>query len=180
MKVVRYNRSGWFRDISFLAGGLLLVDLFFLLTDDVSSDTFHYVFTFYATCCHKNIFLSCALQSNRYVSVNVWIVNWPCLRSLMASGILFHDGVIKWKHFPRYWPFVRGNPGVTDGFPSQRTVARSFAFFFDLRLNNRLNNQSRRQWFETPWRSLWHHCDVSGVCSLVRPSVNRFATPFIW
>ena len=19
-----------------------------------------------------------------------------------------HDGVIKWKHFPRYWPFVRG------------------------------------------------------------------------
>ena len=20
----------------------------------------------------------------------------------------FHDGVIKWKHFPRYWPFVRG------------------------------------------------------------------------
>ena len=23
-------------------------------------------------------------------------------------GTLFHDGVIKWKHFPRYWPFVRG------------------------------------------------------------------------
>ena len=21
---------------------------------------------------------------------------------------LFHDDVIKWKHFPRYWPFVRG------------------------------------------------------------------------
>ena len=20
----------------------------------------------------------------------------------------FHDDVIKWKHFPRYWPFVRG------------------------------------------------------------------------
>ena len=20
----------------------------------------------------------------------------------------YHDGVIKWKHFPRYWPFVRG------------------------------------------------------------------------
>ena len=24
-------------------------------------------------------------------------VGWPC-----------HDDVIKWKHFPRYWPFVRG------------------------------------------------------------------------
>ena len=21
---------------------------------------------------------------------------------------LMHDDVIKWKHFPRYWPFVRG------------------------------------------------------------------------
>ena len=23
------------------------------------------------------------------------------------SGIIHHDDVIKWKHFPRYWPFVR-------------------------------------------------------------------------
>ena len=22
--------------------------------------------------------------------------------------VFFHDNVIKWKHFPRYWPFVRG------------------------------------------------------------------------
>ena len=22
--------------------------------------------------------------------------------------LLYHDDVIKWKHFPRYWPFVRG------------------------------------------------------------------------
>ena len=22
--------------------------------------------------------------------------------------VFFHDDVIKWKHFPRYWPFVRG------------------------------------------------------------------------
>ena len=29
-----------------------------------------------------------------------------------------HDDVIKWKHFPRYWPFVR--------FPAQRQVTRSF------------------------------------------------------
>ena len=32
------------------------------------------------------------------------------------------------KHFPRYWPFVR-NPPVTDGFPSQRPVMRSFDIF---------------------------------------------------
>ena len=28
---------------------------------------------------------------------------------LRSMGITtLHDDVIKWKHFPRYWPFVRG------------------------------------------------------------------------
>ena len=49
-----------------------------------------------------------------------------------------HDDVIKWKHFPRYWPFVP----VTGEFPSQRPVTRSFDVFFDLRLNKRwVNNR---------------------------------------
>ena len=26
----------------------------------------------------------------------------------IAINVMFHDDVIKWKHFPRYWPFVRG------------------------------------------------------------------------
>ena len=39
-----------------------------------------------------------------------------------------YDDIIKWKHFPRYWPFVRGI------HPSQRPVTRSFDVFFDLRL----------------------------------------------
>ena len=46
----------------------------------------------------------------------------------------FHDDVIKWKHFPRYWPFVREKSLVTDEFPVQRPVSRSFDIFFDLRL----------------------------------------------
>ena len=44
-----------------------------------------------------------------------------------------HDDIIKWKHFPRYWPFVRG-------FPAQRPVTRSFDVFFDLHLNKRWVN----------------------------------------
>ena len=28
---------------------------------------------------------------------------WPNLRVIVMS----HDDVIKWKHFPRNWPFVR-------------------------------------------------------------------------
>ena len=35
---------------------------------------------------------------------------WQCCLSLTQFGPAkpFHDDVIKWKHFPRYWPFVRG------------------------------------------------------------------------
>ena len=36
------------------------------------------------------------------------------------------DDVIKWKHFPRYWPFV--SSAVIGGFPSQRPVTRGFMF----------------------------------------------------
>ena len=38
-------------------------------------------------------------------------------------------------------------------------VTRSFDAFFDLRLNKRLNKQSRRRWFDTPSWSLWRHCN---------------------
>ena len=30
--------------------------------------------------------------------------NWQ----IQHTGTPWHDNVIKWKHFPRYWPFVRG------------------------------------------------------------------------
>ena len=51
-----------------------------------------------------------------------------------------------------------GNPPVTGGFPSQRSVMRSFDSFY-LRLKKRLNKQSKRRWFATPARSLWRHCN---------------------
>ena len=37
-----------------------------------------------------------------------------------------HDDVIKWKHFPLYWPFVRDIHRSPVTFPSQRPVTRSF------------------------------------------------------
>ena len=66
--------------------------------------------------------------------------------------------VIKWKHFPRYWPFVREFTGPGE-FPAQRPVTRSFEVFFDLRLNKRLSKQSWGWWFETLPRPLWRHSD---------------------
>ena len=66
-----------------------------------------------------------------------------------------------WRHqietFFALLALCAGISPVTDEFPSQRPVMRSFDVSFDLRLNKRLSNQSRRRWFETPSRSLWRH-----------------------
>ena len=78
----------------------------------------------------------------------------PCLKVLSC-----HDDVIKWKHFPRHWPLVRG----TGEFLAQRSVTRSFDVFFDLRLNKQLSKESRGWWFETPSRSLWRQCHVQTI-----------------
>ena len=78
----------------------------------------------------------------------------PCLFSRV------HEDVIKWEHFPRYWPFLRGiHQSLVDS--PQRLVTRSFDIFLHLRLNKRLSKQSRRRWFETPSRLLWRHCNDS-------------------
>ena len=68
-----------------------------------------------------------------------------------------HDDAIKWKHFPRCWPFVRGIHRSPVYSPHKRPVTRSFLVFFDLRLNKRLQKQSRHRWCDTPSRSLWRH-----------------------
>ena len=54
-----------------------------------------------------------------------------------------------------------GDTSLTGDFPSQRPVTRSFDVFFDPRLNQQLNKQWRRWWFETPSHSLWRHCNVN-------------------
>ena len=73
--------------------------------------------------------------------------------------LLWHDDIIKWKHFPCYWPFVCGihQSCITGEFPSQRPVTQSFDIFFDLRLNRQRSKQPRGWWFETPPNSLWRH-----------------------
>ena len=42
-------------------------------------------------------------------------------------------------------------------FLTQSPVTRSFDVYFDLRLNKRLNKQSRGWWFETLSRPFWRH-----------------------
>ena len=74
-----------------------------------------------------------------------------------ANGT-YHDDVIKWKHFPRNWPFVQGihRSPVNS---AQRPETRSFDVFFHVRLSKRLRKQSWGCSFETTSRALWHHCN---------------------
>ena len=90
-----------------------------------------------------------------------WKNIWWRVNSTVAVHSLAHGDVIKWKIFPRYWPFVRGFhrlPAITLTKP----MTQKFDVFFDLRLNKRLRKQSRCRWFETPSPSLWRHCNDTG------------------
>ena len=89
-----------------------------------------------------------------------------------------HDDVIKWKHFPRYWPFVRGIHQSPVNFPAQRSVTRSFDVFFDLRLYKRLSKQSWGWWFETLSCPLWRHCNGVTAQVFSRTQISKtFGSP---
>ena len=63
-----------------------------------------------------------------------YLIQWFQVHDMASSFInvmALHDDVIKWKHFPRYWPFARGI--------HRSPVTRSFDVIFDLRPNKRLN-----------------------------------------
>ena len=92
----------------------------------------------------------------------------------------YHDDVIKWKHFPRYWPFVRGIHR-SRWIPRTKASDADFDVFLDLRLNKRLSKQPRCWWFETPSWSLWSHRNVfsgtgvklNAVCKIHKYSTQR-------
>ena len=88
-----------------------------------------------------------------------YVLLWYCRVHNRNATFKSHEDVIKWKHFPRNWPFVLGNSPVPGEFPTQRPVTRSFDVLFDLRLNKRLSKQSWGWWFETQSCPLWRHCN---------------------
>ena len=81
-------------------------------------------------------------------------MEWLNKLTRMSPGCFLNDDVVKWKHFPSYWPFVKGI------YRSQRPLKRNLIFSLICAWNKRLSKQSRGWWFETPSRSLWRHCNV--------------------
>ena len=75
---------------------------------------------------------------------HVALLHWDnrTLSQFQWSNVVgYHDDLMKWKHFLRYWPLCERNPLVTSGFPSHRPVMQSFDVSVDLRLNGWANNR---------------------------------------
>ena len=107
------------------------------------------------------------LSGNKKQNIKSWHVqstsHWICIpfcllwfvvvrlaiQWINVINVIRHDDVIKWKHFPRYWPFLRGIHRWPANLPH----------LFDLRLNKWLSKQSRDRLYETPPRSSWRHSD---------------------
>ena len=92
-------------------------------------------------------------------------VMWVPLRVLEYQ--LKHDDVIKWKHFPRYWPFVRGIHRPR-WIPAQRPVTRSFEGFLAA-------TKQLYDWFSPSVRL----SVCLSVCPSVRPSHLFHHVPII-
>ena len=92
-----------------------------------------------------------------------WMCWFPllCIYNMMTSP----NGT-----FSALLALCEGNSPVTDEFPAQRLVTRSFDVFCDLRLNKRLSKQSWGWWFETPSGSLWRHCNEGSYLTLPGPA----------
>ena len=73
-----------------------------------------------------------------------------------------HDDVIKWKHFTRYWPFVRGIHRSPVNYP-HKCQWRGALMFSLIWPNKRLSKQWWGWWFETTSSPLWRHCNVSSA-----------------
>ena len=93
--------------------------------------------------------------SAEYCKCNIGV--W--MKMTFSMTIIIHDDVIKWTHFPRYWPFVRGIYRSPVNSPHKDKWR--FDVFCDLRLKKMLSKQSRRRWFERPSLSLWRQCSAS-------------------
>ena len=90
------------------------------------------------------------------------IIRTNCWRSY--GSVTVHDDVIKWKHFPRYWPFVRGIHRSPVNFPHKGQWRGALMFslicvWINGWVNNREAGDLRRH--RGP---LWRHRNVCVLC----------------
>ena len=91
------------------------------------------------------------------IAMIITIMRWR-----MMAKCLHHDDVIKWKHFPHYWPFVRGihRSPVNSLHKGQWHKALMFSLI-SAWINDWVNNRE-------PGDLRCHHvhCDVTVMCMM--------------
>ena len=102
-----------------------------------------------------------------YCKCDFWLVVLSPSQTLCV-----YDDVIKRKHFPHYWPFVRGIHRSPVNSP-HKGQWRGTDVFFDLILIKRLRKQWWGWWYETPSRPLWRHCSGMNRWPVVFFSAQR-------
>ena len=108
-----------------------------------------------------------AYDLSYYTLLNpIWIDNMGYIigRRGYSQNACVHDDVIKWKHFPRYWPFVRRihRSPVNSPHKAQWRGALMFSLIY-ARINGWVNNREAGD-----LRRHQAHCDVivmSSCCS---------------
>ena len=100
--------------------------------------------------------------------------------------LYLYDDVIKGKHFPRNWPFVRGIQRCPVNSPHKGQWLGALML---PRLNKRLRKQSEGWWFETLFGPLWRHCngiwppvcdDYEATMSMPRTWISNCIHALIW
>ena len=76
-----------------------------------------------------------------FCGINVYSEHTKSYVYLLRSNVGKHDNVIKWKHFPRYWPFARGihRSPVNSPHKDQWRGALMFSYICT-RINGWVNN----------------------------------------
>ena len=95
-----------------------------------------------------------------------WLVNSPGIGLLMRKASLCPDALFDILMTSSNGNFFRVTGPLCGEFAGRRWIPHTRASgaelwcFLDLHLKKRLSKQSRHRWFETPWWSLWRHCNV--------------------
>ena len=103
--------------------------------------------------CDKHVRL---FQNNWNPLDGIWMqgyVSLCCYGDINFSESMLmthHDDVMKWKHFPRYWPFVQGIHRSPVNSRTKDSDAELWCFLLS----------SPGWWFQTPSHSLWRHCNA--------------------
>ena len=98
-----------------------------------------------------------------------------CMRQLASLSVLYHDDVIEWKHFPPYWPFVRGIHRFPVNSPHKGQWGGALMFtLICARINGWVNNRDTGD-----LRRHRGHYDVTVVTNRISWEIDCVDIPFL-